>query len=209
MLSFASPLFVTAMAPWLLREHVGARRWAAVVAGFGGVAIIVSPSAGDVSYFGLLPLGAALCGALRDMLTRRIADHETTESMVFYSSAGVLLAGLLATRNDITLVAVYDWRLIAIASLTNVTALYLMVEAVRNAQAATVAPFKYCNLLWVTLFGLGIWAQFPRWNVLLGAGVIVAAMLYILHGARGFQRAAAQAALDGAVAVPPAPNGRS
>ena len=204
MLSFASPLFVTVLAPWLLSEHSDAHRWAAVVAGFSGVAIIISPATGDVSYVMLLPLGAALCAALRDILTRTMAEHETTESMVFYSLVGVSIAGLFASCCSLTLFTFQEWWLIAVAAVTNVAALYLMVEAVRNAEAATVAPFKYCNLLWVTVFEFTIWAQLPAWNVILGAGVIVAAMLYILYGTKG-QDAPARATLDHAVGLPTSP----
>src|ERR1700682_3985617 len=40
----ASPIFVTALSPIVLREHVGWRRWSAVLIGFCGVVIALRPS---------------------------------------------------------------------------------------------------------------------------------------------------------------------
>ena len=43
-ITFTMPLFVTAMSALILREKVGIRRWSAVVVGFLGVLIILSPN---------------------------------------------------------------------------------------------------------------------------------------------------------------------
>lgn len=184
MLAFASPLFVTALAPLFLGEHVGARSWAAVIAGFVGVAIIVQPSGDAFSLAMLLPLGAAFTSAMRDIVTRRIASSETTESMIFYTFATVGVVAFVVTPVDPFNIGWPAWRLIALSAIAHLAALYLMIESVRNAEAATVAPFKYSNLLWVTAFQFLIWGDLPAWNVIVGACVIVAAMLYLLHRAR-------------------------
>ena len=72
-ITFAGPLFITALAPPLLGEHVGWRRWSAVLVGFVGVLIMVRPTGAAVQWAALLPLAASLTGALRDLLTRRMA----------------------------------------------------------------------------------------------------------------------------------------
>jgi drug/metabolite transporter (DMT)-like permease len=184
-LTFSSPLYVTALAPWLLGEHVDGRRWAAVLVGFLGVAIIARPAAGDFSWFVLLPLAAALCSSLRELLTRRLTAHDSTESMMFYSLITVVAASFALTWDDLGGVGSGNLALLLFASAANAAALYLMIESVRNAEAATVAPFRYTNLLWVTLLEIAVFGQFPRWNVLVGAVVIVASMLYLFSVARG------------------------
>src|SRR3569833_3411917 len=42
----AGPIYVTAVSPFLLGEHVGWRRWMAVVAGFVGVMVALGPRGG-------------------------------------------------------------------------------------------------------------------------------------------------------------------
>lgn len=45
-IGFTAPLMVTAIAPLVLRERVGARDWIAVAFGFAGALIIVRPATG-------------------------------------------------------------------------------------------------------------------------------------------------------------------
>ena len=40
-------LFVTLLAPMMLGERVGWRRWTAVIVGFGGTMLLLNPAAGD------------------------------------------------------------------------------------------------------------------------------------------------------------------
>jgi len=49
-LGFTAPLMVTALSVPLLGEHVGWRRWAAVIVGFIGTLIILRPGSGEVSF---------------------------------------------------------------------------------------------------------------------------------------------------------------
>ena len=55
--AFTGPLFITAMAPLMLGERVGWRRWAAVLVGFAGVIFMLRPG-GDVLQWAIIfPLG--------------------------------------------------------------------------------------------------------------------------------------------------------
>ena len=45
-IGFTAPLIVTALAGPLLREHVGIRRWSAVLIGFAGALMVIRPGAG-------------------------------------------------------------------------------------------------------------------------------------------------------------------
>lgn len=180
-LALTGPLFVTALAPWFLRERIQLRRWLGLIVGFAGVVIIVRPTASPFAYAALLPIAAALSAAFRDIVTRHMATAESTLSMLFYAFVAIAVVGSVASWNEIRTIAAPDWPLFALAALAHLIALYLMIEAVRNAEAATVAPFKYTNLIWVTVFQLALWGDFPAWNVLLGAVVLIGAMLYLLR----------------------------
>ena len=80
--AFTGPLFITAMAPLMLGERVGWRRWAAVLVGFAGVIFMLRPG-GDVLQWAIIfPLGAAIFGGMRDLITRQIAGTETTVAVL-------------------------------------------------------------------------------------------------------------------------------
>jgi drug/metabolite transporter (DMT)-like permease len=179
MLSFVGPLFTTALAALILGERVGIHRWTAVCVGFVGVVIVSWPSSDGFSWAVLYPLAAALCGALRDLLTRRMANRITSESMIFYSVLAMALAGGAAAKADLVTIGQSDWMMLTVSAAASLVALYMQAEAFRYAEAATIAPFRYSNLVWVTMFDVLLWRHFPSWNVFVGAIVIIGAMLYI------------------------------
>ncbi len=181
-IAFTGPLFITAMAPLVLGENVGWRRWLAVLIGFAGVLFMLRPGSDALQWAIVFPLGAAICGGLRDLVTRRIAGTETTVAVLAVTTTAVLLAGL-------TTAPFVDWvqpRSADIATFATSGALIavahsLMIEAFRRGEATLVAPFKYSSLLWATLIGYLMFGELPDTWTLVGAVVIVLAGLYVLH----------------------------
>jgi drug/metabolite transporter (DMT)-like permease len=180
-LTFTAPLFVTALAPTLLGEQVGWRRWMAVIVGFAGVLIIVRPFGGSWGWVALLPIIGALCGALRDMLTRQITAKETSVSILFYGALAVVIVGLMTMPFGWRWVSGPDLLLFAVQGLVMGIAHYLMIESFRLSEAALVVPFKYTGFIWAVIYGILIWGDYPDVWTVLGALVILASGLYILH----------------------------
>jgi drug/metabolite transporter (DMT)-like permease len=93
-ISFASPLMTVALAALILKERVRIYRWSAVVVGFLGVLVVLSPHlsgdeltaaiGGAASLIGIV---YAICGSLTNagtaIQTRRLAQSESTSSIVF------------------------------------------------------------------------------------------------------------------------------
>jgi len=179
---FANPLFTAALAPFLLGERSSCKRWSLVAMGFGGVAVIANPFDGAVSVLVLYPLGAALCGAIRDMLTRTMSVTESSESMILYSTMMMIAASGAAARGDLGLdrAAASDVLLFVTSGVVYLLAIYLIAEALRFARASSVVPFRYTTIVWATALDVILWHNVPKWNVLLGMPVIVAAM-YALY----------------------------
>ena len=188
-IAFVGPIFVTALAPVFLAEKVGWRRWSAVLMGFAGVLVMLRPQGalgmgggGDgLNWVALFPAGAALCGAFRDILTRRISHGEATGTTLFYSTLGVTLAGAAVTPFGWQTPGASDLVLLALAGLLLCSAHFLHIETFRFAEAALVTPFKYSSLLWAGVIGFLLWGDMPdRWTVL-GAGLLIGSGLYIFH----------------------------
>lgn len=180
-ITFAGPLFVTALAPPMLGEVVGWRRWSAVLVGFIGVLIITRPTGEAIQWAALLPLTASLTGALRDLITRKISTAESSHAMLVTSTAGVVLAGLVTAPFGWRPIAAFDLALMMASGILIGLAHFLLIECFRLAEAALVAPFKYSNLLWAILFGFIVWGDLPDSWTLTGAAIVVASGLYILR----------------------------
>ncbi|MEM9061580.1 MAG: DMT family transporter [Pseudomonadota bacterium] len=180
--AFTGPLFITAMAPLVLGERVGWRRWLAVTVGFAGVLFMLRPGTDTLQWAVLFPLGAAIFGGFRDLITRRISGTETTVAVLAVTTTVVLLAGLASVPfTGWVAIRATDLGMFAGSGVLIAIAHTLMIEAFRRGEAALVAPFKYSSLLWGTLFGYMMFGDLPDLWTILGAVIIVASGLYVLH----------------------------
>ena len=179
--TFAGPLFITAMAPLVLGEHVGWRRWLAVLAGFAGVLLMVRPGVGAMQWAILLPLGATLFGGMRDLITRRISQTETSVAVLFVTTLVVMSAGLATAPFGWVPVRAADLWVFALSGVLLAGAHYLMIESFRQGEAALVAPFKYTSMIWAVLLGFLFFGDWPDAWTLFGAVVVVLAGLYIMR----------------------------
>ena len=197
--SFASPLITVALAAILLKERVRIYRWSAVVIGFFGVMVMLTPyldvarltnhtSAETVG--AALGLAAAFCNAGSVIQTRRLTDTETTSSIVLYFSLVCAVAGLVTLP-----FAWYQptgWELTVLIGIGVLggTGHILLTESYRHAPTSLVAPFDYTSILWAFVFGYAMFGEVPTPLVFTGAAIVVATGLFVLWRERqlGLQR---------------------
>ena len=180
-LTFASPLFVTALAPPLLGETVGWRRWLAVLVGFVGVLIMIRPGGEAMRWFVLLPLGAALTFGLANIVTRSISATESSVSILCVSMVSVTVVSLATAPFGWRAPSTSDVALLALAGILLGCAHFLMIEAFRLAEAAVAAPFHYSAVIWALILDLVIWVNWPDSWVMGGAVIVILSGLYILR----------------------------
>lgn len=180
-IAFVAPLFVTGLSVPLLGERVGVRRWAAVIAGFGGVLVMLRPGAGAFQVAALLPALAALGYAVGMLVSRRLSRHDSNAAIMFHSTViAIVFSGLLLPFGWRT-PDLADFGLFALMGLVGGIGLYFMTIGYRSAPAAVIAPFEYSALLWAVALGWLVWRELPEERVWLGAAVIIASGLYILQ----------------------------
>lgn len=180
-IAFTAPLFITALSMPLLGEHVGIRRWAAVIIGFVGVLVVIQPGTSSFRLEALLPLGAALSYALTMLVSRRMTRDMTTSAILFWSSLGAAFAALLLMPSQWRTPGPADLGLFLFLGVIGTLAMALITQGYRFAPAAVIAPFDYSALLWAALLGWLIWQDVPGPNVWLGSAILIASGLYILN----------------------------
>jgi drug/metabolite transporter (DMT)-like permease len=180
-----APLLVVLTAALLLGEKVSRHVWLAVVAGLGGVIVILDPSpSGVASIAGLATFLSALAYAFVVVLVRVLARTETTASMVFWFLLLLSIgAGLLAAPVW-TPIASPDWPWIAGIGLAGWAGQHLITEAFRLAPASLVSPFEYTAMIWAMGIDWLAWQTLPGARTLAGSAIIVGAGLYLLHRER-------------------------
>jgi drug/metabolite transporter (DMT)-like permease len=200
-ITFASPLITVALAAVFLKERVRIYRWSAVIVGFAGVLVMLSPHL-DVersttnalaiagATFGLVGAFFSACSTVQ---TRSLAKSETTSSIVLYFSLICAAAGLVTLP--------FGWLtptwgelagLVAIGIFGGLAHIFL-TESYRLAEASLVAPFDYTSMLWALVLGYLVFSELPGWQVFVGAGIIALAGLFVIWRERqlGLQRARA------------------
>jgi len=190
-INLSGPLMITVLAVLFLGERVHWRRWSAIGAGLLGVLMIIQPSSEAFSWFSVLALVATLFGAVRDVMTRRIAQEIPSILVTLATAVAVaLVAGISVSVRDWTPIATSDLLLLAVASLFLIGGYHFVIVAMRVAEASVVAPFRYTSILWALLLGYVVWGDVPNFLALVGIAVLVASGLYLLHRERvaGFER---------------------
>ncbi len=182
-LTFAGPLFITALSVPLLREKVGPRRWAAVMVGFVGVIVIVQPGANVFQPEALWAVASAACYAVAAMGTRKLALRTPSSVILAWVNGYVLIlmAAAVVIFDLWVTPDLADFLLLCGVGVASTIGQYLGVEAYRRAQPSLLAPFDYTALVWATMFGFFFWGEIPTWVVLGGSSILVASGLYILH----------------------------
>jgi len=179
--AFSGPLFVTALAHLVLGETVGWRRWSAVTVGFIGILIMLRPGGDAIQWFALFPLCAACCGAVRDILTRKIRTSDSPVAILAFTMLAVGVAGLTTLPFGWKPVPLEDLMLLATTGIVVGAAQYLVIHAFHNAEASLIVPFKYLTLIWGAGFGYIIWGDIPDSWVIIGSLVVVGSGLYIMY----------------------------
>jgi len=180
-LVMTSPLFVT-IGSWLfLEEKVGIKRWLATLIGFVGSLIILEPWAENFVLASLLPIAAALFWAGYSLMIRKMSNTESTGSMVVYLL--ILIAPMnfiLALPNFSTPTQVM-WVLLILTGSLLALAQWSLVKAYASADASFIQPFDLVKLPLNVFAGWLVFGYVPPGKLWLGATLLVAATVFILH----------------------------
>jgi drug/metabolite transporter (DMT)-like permease len=158
-LGMLTPVVVTMLAAWVLREPVSRMRWALVCGGFAGAVIVIRPGSGVFGWAAIFPLLMALCYGCFQVLTSRLASLESPYTTHFYTGfcGAVLVTPLLLLHAGDYLAAA---QAVPPAKLVLVLGIGLfatvghlcLIFAFGHAPMATLMPFIYTQIA----FALGV-----------------------------------------------------
>ena len=178
-LAFIGPVVSTALAPIALGEHIGPRRWVAVLVGFIGALIVLRPGFDVFHPASLLALGAGVFYGLYLLATRRLSGSGRPAITLLYTAViGVAVLTLMLPfvwrAPEAT-----DWLLMAIMGAFGALAHFLIIRAFEHAPAAVLGPVSYVEIIMAVAIGWIAFGDFPdRWTWT-GIAVIVASGIYI------------------------------
>lgn len=198
-IGYAAPLLTVLMAPLLLGERVGIYRFSAVVVGFAGVLLVLSPhvmadagAASDTAFVGaLVALAGAFCTALAMIQIRALTGSESTMTITFYFSVSGTVMGLASLPFGWVVPSAGEIATLVAIGLIGGVAQIFLTESYRHAPTSLIAPFDYSTLLWAMLLGFTLFGDVPEPIMLVGAAIIIASGLFVIFRERqlGLERA--------------------
>jgi drug/metabolite transporter (DMT)-like permease len=185
-ISLMAPFFVTLLAWPMLGERIQPSRLVAVVLGFIGVVVVIRPGSDVFHPATLLIMGSALAYSLYQIYTRGVAGTDRPETSVVYSGLiGALVMTAVVPFFWKTPESLVDVLLFCSLGLLGAAGHYCVARAMTYAQANVLSPFQYWQIIGSVLVGYVVSGLFPDAHTWTGAGIIVAAGVYIALTAAG------------------------
>lgn len=177
-LIFLLPVFVTILSVLVLKEHVGWRRWSAVVAGFIGVLVVLRPGFRVLGIGHLAAIVCGLSGAISMIALRLAGPHEKRVSLFGAGIVGTMLVSSLLMLAHFHWPQPRQWGLLLGYGLLSALGSVLLMLATRRAPANQVAPTQYSQMLWAVVLGYLLFHDRLDWPMALGIAIILGAGLF-------------------------------
>jgi drug/metabolite transporter (DMT)-like permease len=179
-IGFTAPFMVALIAWPMLGERMTLSRLTAVIIAFLGVLIVIRPDSDVFQWASLLIVSSAACYALYQVVTRRVAGHDRPETSAVYSAlVGTLVMSIMVPFVWAPLQSWADALLLFSLGILGGLGHYFVARAMTCAPANIIAPFGYWQMVGSVIVGFLISGLLPDASTWIGAGVIIAAGIYI------------------------------
>ena len=180
-IEFTSPAWAALFAVLLLGERLTPSRLGVLVLGVLGVLVILRPGLATFQPASLLVLGAALGFAITLVITKKLTGTTTTFAIMFWMN--VMQLPLALAGSDLGFVARLDAGhlpgIIGIG-LAGLVSHMALSNAVRAGDATLVVPLDFLRIPLIALVGRAVYGEPLDPFVFLGAGLIVAGIVWNL-----------------------------
>ncbi len=179
----ATPIVVVAGAALIFKEHVGWRRWVAILTGLLGVIVIIQPGTDSFSPLSILALIGMIGFAGRDLASRAAPASISTHLLGVYGFLSVIVAGVIFALWEGTEFASLrvEVSLFLLAAILAGTLAYAgLMKAMRTGEVSAVTPFRYTRLLFGIALGIAVFGEQLSLSMAVGSGLIVLSGMFIL-----------------------------
>ena len=170
-----SPLAATAMAAWILKNHVSRSRWLLMVGGLVGVLLVVRPGGQVFGWALLFPVLLVTAYGWFQVLTSRLSGEENPYTTHFYTGlVGTLVMSPIVVFSWNTAALVAHWPLFVLIGFMGTFGHLMLIRAYMRASAPVLTPYLYSQIAFATLAGWLVFNHVPDALAWLGIAVIAA-----------------------------------
>ncbi len=179
-LFFISPLFITLLSKFLMKNDVGWYRMSAIIIGFIGTLLIVKPNVSNFNWFYLLPIFCAFSYAMGMMIAKITREKDTVFQQLCHIYMGSVTFGLITyfigggfglnESSNSTLIFLFrDWSFDNFVALTvmlviacfGTCGILSLISAYRIGDPPVIAPFEYTMMILSIFTGYFIFGEIP------------------------------------------------
>jgi len=182
-IGFSGPIFVCLGAVLFLRERMIAARWGAVLTGFLGVIIVLTPwqsgGFGGVAPGMLLMLASAPVFAASFLVAKVLTRYDRPAVIVLWQHLWVALLLVPFVIPGWSAPTSGQWLALFACGVAGAGGHYCMARAFRVADVSAVQSVKFLELVWAAVLGYLVFAAAPAAWTVIGGGVILASTLWL------------------------------
>ena len=182
LLKQTAPFFIPVIAFIWLGERIPLIVKVAILIGFAGTFLVLSPDEGRLNIAVLIAVGGAALGALAKVTIRKMRTTEPAQRIVFYFAFFSAIFSFIP--------ALLVWQPLAWQSLiwlfvvagTSTLAQLFLSKAYGLAPAGQLGPFTYGSVAFAALMGWWLWGEVLSLNTWLGIGLITGGGILAMLG---------------------------
>jgi drug/metabolite transporter (DMT)-like permease len=181
-LEFTAPAWALLLAVPVLGERLTASRVGAVVLGLIGVLVILRPGLATFRPETLLVLGAAVGFAITMITTKKLTMTDSTFAIIFWMNV-IQLPLALVPSDPLFVMKLGLGQLPAFAAVgvAGLASHYCLANAFRAGDASVVVPLDFLRIPLIAVIGWWFYGEALDALVFIGAGLIIAGVLWNLR----------------------------
>jgi len=178
-LSFSAPLFATLLAVIILKERLGWRRIAAIVAGFIGTLVVLRPGFAEIGTGNILVLTAAVFWGACVIIIKSLSKTESSVTITTYMSLVMAPLALIPALFVWSWPSYADLGWLVLLGLLGGCGQLCVSQSLKYAETHVAMPFDFVRLIWVSITGFIFFGEVPDIFVWGGGALIFASTAYI------------------------------
>lgn len=179
---FTFPIWSAILASYLLKDHIDARRWIAIIAGFCTVLYMMSPTEAVAHPAMLAALTSGFLLALSFNLVRGMGQSESRYLFVLSEACfAIVFSTPLMLMNFIAPTTTHALISICIAVCVLIGMQSLTAAFQKASSAATVASFHYSQMIWGAILGYLFFQEIPTVTTVTGSALLTVIGLFLIY----------------------------
>ncbi len=177
--NYSAPLLASVGAVFILGEVARRHHIVALVAGFVGMLIVVRPGLQDLSLGTGAAVFGAVCMAATFLCIKKLSESEHNAAIIVYGNMLSLPLALFVALDFWQPMGWYEIGLLVVIGIMSTVSQWFLNQALSLADASAVLPVDFLRIVFVTILGAVFFDEALDAFAWLGAGIILAASVYI------------------------------